>query len=33
MFLIGIDTAHLGLLIYGIVTGREKIKAGRKEMI
>ncbi len=32
-FLIGINTALLGLLIYGSVTGREKIKAGRKEMI
>jgi hypothetical protein len=31
--LIGINTALLGLLIYGSVTGREKIKPGRKEMI
>ena len=33
MFFIGINTALLGLLIYGLVTAREKIKAGRKEEI
>ena len=31
MFFIGINTALLGLLIYGLVTARENIKAGRKE--
>ena len=33
MFFIGINTALLDLLIYGLVTAREKIKDGRKEEI
>ena len=33
MFFIGMNIALLGLLVYGLLTAREKIKAGRKEII
>ena len=33
MFFIGMNIALLGLLGYGLLTAREKIKAGRKEII
>ena len=33
MFFIGMNIALLGLLVYGLPTAREKIKAGRKEII
>lgn len=32
-FFIGMNIALLGLLIYGIVSAKEKIKAGRREII
>jgi len=37
MFFIGVNIALLGLLVYGLMTGlmtaKEKIKAGRKEIV
>ena len=33
MFFIGMNIALLGLLVYGLLIAREKIKAGRKEII
>ena len=33
MCFIGINAGLLVLLAYGLITGREKIKAGRKEII
>ena len=32
-FFIGMNIALFGLLVYGLLTAREKIKAGRKEII
>ena len=29
MFFIGVNIALLGLLVYGLMTAKEKIKAGR----
>ncbi|AII42588.1 hypothetical protein KR100_04305 [Synechococcus sp. KORDI-100] len=33
MFFVGMNVALLGLLVYGLVSAKEKIKAGRKEII
>ena len=33
MFFIGMNIALLGLLVYGLLTASQKIKAGRKEII
>lgn len=33
MFFIGVNIALLGLLVYGLMTAKEKIKAGRKEIV
>ena len=33
MFFIGVNIALLGLLIYGLITAKEKIKADRKEIV
>tara|TARA_E500000178_G_C16573407_1_gene552717 strand:+ start:489 stop:599 length:111 start_codon:yes stop_codon:yes gene_type:complete len=33
MFFIGMNIALLGLLAYGLVSAKEKIQAGRKEII
>ena len=33
MFFIGVNIALLGLLVYGLMAAKEKIKAGRKEIV
>ena len=33
MFFIGVNIALHGLLVYGLMTAKEKIKAGRKEIV
>ena len=33
MFFIGMNIALLGLLIFGLLSAKEKIKAGRKEIV
>ena len=33
MFFIGVNIALLGLLVYGLMTAKEKVKAGRKEIV
>ena len=33
IFFVGMNVALLGLLVYGLVSAKEKIKAGRKEII
>ena len=33
MFFIGVNIALLGLLVYGLMTAKEKIKTSRKEIV
>ena len=33
VFFIGVNIALLSLLVYGLMTAKEKIKAGRKEVV
>ena len=33
MFFIGVNIVLLGLLVYGLMAAKEKIKAGRKEIV